>query len=74
MRVVLKSVAGRLHKGWALNVSRGGVRVILEERVDLGTEFEMLLTTGADPPTSCKGRVVWIQEERDGIVCGIELL
>jgi hypothetical protein len=73
MRVVLLGDSGQVHRGWVLNVSRGGVRVILEEKVDLGAEFDITLTTGADPATSSRGRVVWVQEEPDGVVCGIEL-
>jgi hypothetical protein len=74
MRVTLKPDSGDTLEGWALNVSRGGVRVILETKVELGAEFEVTLSTGADPVTSCKGRVVWLQEEPDGVVCGIELV
>lgn len=70
---MLKSRAGNVVEGWALNVSRGGVRVITDAKVELGTEYEVTLSTGADPGTSCMGRVVWIQEEPDGVVCGIEL-
>ncbi len=73
MRVHLKGERGTEHRGWALNVSRGGVRVILEENVPLGSEFLVTLSTGADPATSFKGRVVWVQEEPDGVVCGIEV-
>ena len=73
MRVALRLPSGDTLQGWALNVSRGGVRVILEEKVELGSEFEVTLSTGADPVTSCMGRVVWVQEEPDGVVCGIEL-
>jgi hypothetical protein len=73
MRVTLKSGSGKVVQGWALNVSRGGVRVIIEDKVELGTEYEVTLSTGADPGTSCMGRVVWIQEEPDGVICGIEL-
>jgi hypothetical protein len=73
MRVTLKAQSGEVLTGWALNVSRGGVRVILDGKVELGRELEVSLSTGADPVTSCAGRVVWVQEEPDGIVCGIEL-
>jgi len=73
LRVVLKADSGRVHTGWALNVSRGGVRVILEESVELGSEFDVTMTTGADPATTLRGKVVWIQEEPDGVVCGLEL-
>jgi PilZ domain len=71
-RVTLKAKDGAVLEGWALNVSRGGVRVILEEKVDLGTEFEVTMTMGADPSTPVMGRVVWVQEEPDGVVAGLE--
>ncbi|MDP9001583.1 MAG: PilZ domain-containing protein [Myxococcota bacterium] len=74
MRVTLKARSGEVLKGWALNVSRGGVRVVIDGSVELGGEFEVTLSTGADPGTSCIGRVVWVQEEPDGVVCGIELV
>ena len=57
-------------EGWALNVSRGGLRVILEEKgVALGGDVE--ITIGEDE-VSRRGRVVWIQEEPDGVIVGIE--
>jgi hypothetical protein len=62
-------------EGWALNVSRGGVRVILEQKVELGAEFEITVADGApmgEAPTSRIGRIVWVQEEPDGVVAGIE--
>ena len=62
-------------EGWALNVSRGGVRVILEEKVELGAEFEVGMVDGAalaEAPTQRVGRIVWVQEEPDGVVAGIE--
>ena len=75
-RVTLRSGAGTLLEGWALNVSRGGVRVILEEKVELGSEFEITLKTGAEESTDAVearfGRIVWLQEEPDGVVAGIE--
>jgi hypothetical protein len=73
MRVTLRAQSGEVLSGWALNMSRGGVRVMLAQKVDLGSTFEVTLSTGADPVTSCMGRVVWVQEEPDGVVCGIEL-
>jgi hypothetical protein len=74
-RVTLKGPSGQVLEGWALNVSKGGVRVILEEKVELGTEFEVTLTSGADAtasPAQSVGRIVWVQEEPDGVVAGIE--
>jgi hypothetical protein len=67
--------AGRTLEGWALNASRGGVRVILEEKVELGAEFEIAMVDGtalAEAPTIRVGRIVWVQEEPDGVVAGVE--
>jgi hypothetical protein len=55
-------------------VSRGGVRVILEEKVDLGAEFDITLTGESGLDVTRTGRVVWVQEEPDGAVVGIEFL
>ncbi|MGH7296868.1 MAG: PilZ domain-containing protein [Polyangiaceae bacterium] len=71
-RVTLKSKGGEVHEGWALNVSRGGIRVILEEKVELGAEFEVTISTGGDTAAPVVGRIVWVQEEPDGVVAGIE--
>jgi hypothetical protein len=60
-------------EGWALNVSRGGLRVILEEKVELGAEFEITISErGVEPASPQSGRIVWVQEEPDGVVAGIE--
>ena len=68
-RVTLRSDDGKTHdgktpkilEGWALNVSRGGVRAILEEKVTLGQTFEVSI--GTDEVQTRPGRVVWVQEE-----------
>ena len=49
-RVTLKSEDGKEQEGWALNVSRGGLRAILEDKVILGQKFE--ITLGSDEPSS----------------------
>jgi hypothetical protein len=63
-------------EGWALNVSHGGVRVILEDKVELGAQFDVTIVQGAsaaeDRPSPRSGRIVWLQEEPDGVVAGIE--
>ena len=71
-RVFLKSDDGASLDGWALNVSRGGVRVILEERVALGTSFDV--TVGEEVGLSRRGRIVWLQEETDGVIVGLEFV
>jgi hypothetical protein len=61
--------------GWALNISRGGIRVILEDSVQLGQEFDVTVTgEGVAPTPTRRGLVVWIQEERDGMVVGVKFV
>lgn len=70
--MVLKA-SGREFDGWTLNVSRGGLRVILEEAVAVGDEFEVLVgpeEEGAWRP----GRVVWLRDEADGQIVGLKYL
>lgn len=69
-RVTLKSEEGATLEGWALNVSRGGLRVILEEKVVLGQKFDVAL--GTDEVMNRPSRVVWVQEEPDGVIVGLE--
>jgi hypothetical protein len=57
-------------EGWTLNVSRGGVRVIVEEPLDLGAVYELTMGAGTARP----GKVVWVQDEADGQICGVEFL
>ncbi len=70
-RVTLKSKdGGEPLEGWALNVSRGGVRAILEEKVVLGQTFDVAI--GTDEVLLRPSRVVWVQEEPDGVIVGLE--
>jgi hypothetical protein len=69
-RVTLRNEERRAFDGWALNVSRGGLRAILEEHVSLGQKFE--ITLGVDETIVRSGRIVWLQEEPDGVIVGIE--
>lgn len=69
-RVTLKAEGGAVLEGWALNVSRGGVRAILEEKVSLGQKFDV--TLGTEDVIQRQGRVVWVQEEPDGVIVGLE--
>jgi hypothetical protein len=57
--------------GWTLNLSRGGVRVIVEDQVELGKEYEVLM---GDSDTPRPGRVVWVQDEADGQIAGVQFL
>lgn len=69
-RVTLTSEEGKTLEGWALNVSRGGLRAILEEKVVLGQKFDVAL--GTDEVMHRPSRVVWVQEEPDGVIVGLE--
>jgi hypothetical protein len=69
-RVSLKSKDGETLDGWALNVSRGGLRAILEEKVVLGQTFDVAI--GTDDLLLRPSRVVWVQEEPDGVIVGLE--
>jgi len=65
---------GQAFEGWALNLSRGGVRCILEEKVELGEEYEITIGVEGASPLTRRCRVVWLQEEADGVVVGVEFV
>jgi hypothetical protein len=68
-RVVLRAGVAEV-SGWSLNLSRGGIRVIVEEPVELGAEYEFSV---GDAPAR-KGRIVWVQDEADGQIIGAQFL
>jgi hypothetical protein len=53
---------------WALNLSRGGLRAVVEDRVQLGEEVEVRID---EIHVTRRGRVVWTQDEPDGTIVGI---
>jgi PilZ domain len=59
-------------EGWTLNVSRGGVRIIVEDRVELGNEYDIVV--GDEDLVRRPCRVVWVQEEADGQIAGVQYL
>jgi hypothetical protein len=61
--------------GWTLNLSRGGVRVVLEDTVALGGEYTITIgPEGEDTALVHLARVVWLQDEADGQIAGIQFL
>ena len=71
-RVTLRS-EGTPFEGWVLNISRGGVRLILEDNVSVGDAFAVEIGDDDEPDAVRRpGRVVWVQEEQDGAVVGLE--
>jgi hypothetical protein len=66
---LVRGVRGDLElTAWALNLSRGGLRAILEDRIDLGEE---VLVRIDEIQIQRRGRVVWTQDEPDGTIVGI---
>jgi hypothetical protein len=56
--------------GWTLNVSRGGVRVVLEEPVVAGVDYQVAIGDSKARPA----RVVWVRDEADGQIAGLQFL
>jgi hypothetical protein len=56
--------------GWALNLSRGGLRAIVEDPIELGADYEVAIGEEKRRP----GRIVWMQEEPDGAIVGVSFL
>jgi len=53
-----------LFNAHADNLGNGGLRVILEERLHIGTLVELeLFLAGNQKPLKCKGEVSWIKEK-----------
>lgn len=57
----------QLIDGWALNISAGGLRVVLDEAVAKDAVFEVSVGEASPRP----GRVVWVRKERDGAIVGV---
>ncbi len=71
-RILLRKGVAEL-TGWALNISRGGIRIILEDPVELGQEYEVEVAND-EAAGKRRGRVVWVQEESDGMIVGVEFI
>jgi hypothetical protein len=70
-RVTLRGPAFETH-GWTLNVSRGGIRAVVEEPLKPGLEYELLLGDAEDPGR--KVEAVWVRDEADGQIVGLRFL
>ncbi|MGC4063237.1 MAG: PilZ domain-containing protein [Polyangiaceae bacterium] len=69
-QVTLRS-GERVIQGWTLNVSRGGARLIVEDPVAIGDNWE-LRTEGSDQARPI--RVVWVRDEAGGQIIGVQYL
>jgi c-di-GMP-binding flagellar brake protein YcgR len=53
---------------WTLNVSRGGLRVVVEDPVHVGGKYQVIIGDAAPRPA----KVVWLREEADGQIAGLK--
>lgn len=58
-------------EGWALNMSRGGLRAIVESPLEVAGEFQIAVGDSAPPRA---GKIVWVQQEKDGAIVGVAFL
>ncbi len=58
--------------GWALNLSRGGVRIVVEDPIEGNAEYMVVLGDDDNHPRPC--RVAWIREEAGGQIAGLQFL
>jgi len=70
-RVTLRGPDFETH-GWTLNVSRGGMRAIVEEPLKSGLEYDLFV--GDVENAARKVTVVWVQDEADGQIVGVRFL
>ena len=71
-RVVIRS-KGFETQGWTLNVSRGGLRVVVEEALQKGAEYEVVVGD-SDNDAARAASVVWIKDATDGQIVGLQYL
>jgi len=58
--------------GWTLNLSRGGVRIVVEDPIELFAEYTVIFGAGDSNPRPV--RVAWIQDEAGGQIVGLQYL
>lgn len=57
-------------EAWTLNISRGGMRVVVEDAIAVGASYEVTVGDGPARPV----RVVWVREEPDGQIAGLQFI
>ncbi len=68
-RVVLKAESIEV-EGWTLNISQGGVRIVVEQELNVAETYQVVIGDKSARPA----RVVWVREEVDGRIAGLEYL
>ena len=72
-RVSVLTERGKI-SGWTLNLSRGGVRLVLEEALSVGVSYDLVFEGDGGTERRRPGRVVWAQDEPDGQIVGVQFL
>jgi hypothetical protein len=57
--------------GWTLNISRGGLRAIVEDRLAADVEYEVVMGETGAPR---RAMLVWSQDQSDGQIVGLKYL
>ena len=70
-RACIVDGTGRDIDAWALNISRGGVRIIAEAMLEPGDEVDICVGEVVPAELGMRAKVVWVQEERDGVIAGL---
>jgi hypothetical protein len=68
-RIVLRREGAEV-EGWTLNLSRGGVRVVVDGAVVAGADYQVGIGEMAPRPA----RIVWVRDEADGQIAGLQFL
>lgn len=59
--------------GWALNLSRGGLRIIIEDVLVAGEDIRISIgDEGDDDYVVRNARIAWARKEPDGTIAGVE--
>ncbi|MCC6521703.1 MAG: PilZ domain-containing protein [Polyangiaceae bacterium] len=68
-RVAFHRAGRTVVEGWALNLSRGGLRAIVEEALAVGDDVEVTI---GETELRRPARVVWVRDKQgDGAVVGV---
>jgi hypothetical protein len=55
------------------NIGAGGIRVIIEERLDIGSTVGLKIYLEKEKPSACKGKIVWVVEKESNYRTGFFL-
>ena len=71
--VMSKNVRGKESRGWCLNISKGGARIMINQKLTIGEILEIKIERANDW-RKVTGRVVWVKPLADGCIAGIAFI